>query len=126
MNLLALNQNHEPESAEEALKIYAKILLPERNVDETIKRLTPLLNDPELIKKVDQAAGQTQSAKSAMQEDNNDMMMNDQDNKKQKDKPSKKLNPKKGDAQVQLLPGNNTMLAQVAGIIIGSPEFQRR
>ena len=42
VNLLALNKNHEPESAEAALKIYSKLLMPERNVDETIKRLTPL------------------------------------------------------------------------------------
>ena len=47
-NLASLNQNREPESAEAALDIYTKILLPERNSAETIKRLQPLLNDPDL------------------------------------------------------------------------------
>ena len=51
LDLLALNQNHEPESAEAALRIYSKILMPERNVEETVKRLTPMLNDPELQQK---------------------------------------------------------------------------
>jgi uncharacterized protein (DUF1800 family) len=121
LNLLALNENHEPESAEEALKIYSKILLPERDLGETIKRLTPMIKDPELINKVDQAAEQTATAKAAMQEDESDMMMD-----RKKAKAAIKNNVKKGDAQTRLLAGNNTMLAQVAGIIIGSPEFQRR
>ena len=101
--------------------------MPERDVEETIKRLTPMLNDPDLIQKVDQAAGQTASAKEAMHEDE-EMMMNDKiEKKKAEDKHSKKkVNGRKGEAQVQLLPGTNTMLAQVVGIIIGSPEFQRR
>ncbi len=123
LNLLALNNNHEPESAEVALKTYSRLLLPERDVEETIKRLTPMLNDPDLIQKVDQAAGQTASAKEAMHEDE-EMMMNE--NKSAEDKPSKKINGRKGKAEVQLLPGTNTMLGQVVGIIIGSPEFQRR
>ncbi|HUC82691.1 MAG TPA: DUF1800 domain-containing protein, partial [Flavisolibacter sp.] len=40
VDLMALNGNREPESAEEALKLYSKILLPERNTAETVKRLT--------------------------------------------------------------------------------------
>ncbi len=47
--------------------------------------------------------------------------------KKLEGNPSKKNNGKKGDSgQLQMSTGNNTMLAQVVGIIIGSPEFQRR
>ena len=122
LNLLALNDNHEPESAEVALRTYSRLLLPERDVEETIKRLTPMLTDPDLIQKVDQAAGQTASAKEAMHEDE-EMMMND---KSVEDKPSKNINSRERKSQVQLLPGTNTMLGQVVGIIIGSPEFQRR
>ena len=55
-SLSSLNQNREPESAEAALITYTKLLLPERDIDETIRRLTPLLNDPEIGKKVDAAA----------------------------------------------------------------------
>ena len=126
LNLLALNNNHEPESAEAALKTYSKLLLPERDVEQTIKRLTPMLKDPEIVQKVDEAAGQTASARQAMGEEEEMTMTERKQKKKDEGKPSKKLNVKKGDAQVQMLPGNNTMLAQVVGIIIGSPEFQRR
>jgi len=124
VNLLALNENHEPESAESALKIYSQLLMPERNVEETVKRLKPLLTDPELAKKIDDAAGQTSTAKVAMQEEDKEMMMGD-DN--MESRPLKTPGGKKGrGGDLQLATGNNTMLAQVVGIIIGSPEFQRR
>jgi uncharacterized protein (DUF1800 family) len=120
LDLLALNKHREPESAEEALRIYSRILMPERNVDETVKRLTPMLTDPELQKKVENAAGQTATSKAAMQEAGEDEMMT---NKKGG---AGKISKKNKDVQVQSAKGNNTMLGQVVGIIIGSPEFQRR
>jgi uncharacterized protein (DUF1800 family) len=120
IDLLALNQNHEPESAEQALKTYSRLLMPERNVDETVKRLTPLLTDPDLAKKLDDAAATTATAKEAMKEED---MMNEPADKK----PAKKQGGKKNNIDaVQLSSGNNSMLAQVVGIIIGSPEFQRK
>lgn len=123
LDLLALNNHHEPESAEAALKTYSQILMPERNVDETVKRLIPMLKDPELQKKIDDAAGQTVTSKSAMQEDGGDGMMMDKAEKKG----AKKIGGKKNnEPQIQMAVGNNTMLGQVVGIIIGSPEFQRR
>ncbi len=127
INLLALNNNHEPESAESALKTYSKLLMPERNVEETVKRLTPMLTDPELVKKIDDAASRTTTVKAATEEGEEMMMDNKKQLKKSEGNPSKKINGKKGDSgQLQMLTGNNTMLAQVVGIIIGSPEFQRR
>jgi hypothetical protein len=69
VDLLALNHGHEPESAQAALLIYGHLILPERNLDATVKRLTPMLNEPD---------------------------------------------------------STDPMLAQVVGIIIGSPEYQRR
>lgn len=122
VDLLALNNHREPESAEEALRVYSKLLMPERNVDETVKRLIPMLTDPELQKKVEDAAGQTATSKAAMQEEYGDEMMIDK-----KQKGAKKLGGKKNtDPQIQMAKGNNSMLGQVVGIIIGSPEFQRR
>ncbi|HVF80458.1 MAG TPA: DUF1800 domain-containing protein [Flavisolibacter sp.] len=122
LNLLALNDHHEPESAEDALRIYSKILMPERNVEETVKRLTPMLNDPELQKKIDEAAGQTATSQAAMMEDGrDDAVMN-----KKERKGANKIGKKNNEAQVVMSKGNNTMLGQVVGIIIGSPEFQRR
>ncbi len=131
IDLLALNKNHEPESADDALKTYTRLLMPERDVAQTIKRLTPLLNDPELGKKVDEAAGKTEQAKAAMQDDNNMMedgnMMEQTKTKKPEGKIAKNANPKKDKGrQQQYAAGNNTMLAQVVGIILGSPEFQRK
>jgi uncharacterized protein (DUF1800 family) len=77
VDLLALNNGHEPESAQAALVIYGHLILPERNLDATVKRLTPMLND----------------------------------------------------GAIETITGDSTsdpMLAQVVGIIIGSPEYQRR
>ncbi len=129
VNLLALNSRHEPESASSALSIYSKLVMPERNLDETIKRLTPLLNDPNLVKKVDDAAGKTAPLIAVKLPGGDDEMMDDTKQKNTKEKISKKNNIKKGDlnyASMQTATGSNTMLSQVVGIIIGSPEFQRK
>jgi uncharacterized protein (DUF1800 family) len=77
VDLLALNHGHEPGSAQAALVIYGHLILPERNLDATVKRLTPMLNDSAVVA----AAGES---------------------------------------------SNDPMLAQVVGIILGSPEYQRR
>jgi uncharacterized protein (DUF1800 family) len=129
-NLAALNNNHEPESAKEALEQYSKILLPERDLTSTLKRLTPLLNEPQLQQKIDAAHAPLQTPAT----DNGDMMDTEEiaNSKKNKTLSEEKLaqqmlrknNSKEIDTP--LATGNNTMLAQVVGIILGSPEFQRR
>ncbi|MEO7310991.1 MAG: DUF1800 domain-containing protein [Chitinophagaceae bacterium] len=133
-DLAALNHNHEPESAEAALTTYAKIMLPERDLAETIKRLTPMINDPEFGKKVADAASKTAApveTNIAVTDDNN-MMMNESGSGNGKQKPFKERINKKGlgkngdTMQLQMAFGNNSMLSQVVGIIIGSPEFQRK
>ncbi len=127
INLLALNQGHEPESAENALITYSKLIMPERNLDETVKRLTPLLNDPDLDKKVDEAAGKAAPPQQVAMETNQDAMMSDDiTEKKSKDKVNKKGLGRNSYASMQSSVGNNSMLSQVIGIIIGSPEFQRK
>jgi chromatin segregation and condensation protein Rec8/ScpA/Scc1 (kleisin family) len=111
-NLLALNNNHEPESAEAALYTYGRIFIPERNLEQTIKRLTPLLNDPDLQQKVEAAAGKTEMAKKTE--------MNNMEETTMAEAPV---------AKMKVIPASQTskyMLPQVAGIIIGSPEFQRK
>jgi uncharacterized protein (DUF1800 family) len=95
VDLLALNGGHEPESAQAALLIYGKLILPERDLDATVKRLTPMLSDPGFAQKVSEA-----SAKVSQPED--------------------------GVAMAGDVAGADPMLAQVVGIIIGSPEYQRR
>ena len=117
-SLLAINHNHEPESAENALATYSRLLMPERDLAETIKRLTPLLNDPELNKKVDAAAIRSAPAtpQNTGEQDETDMMMGNKKGNKNN------LTTR----QMQAAPGSNSMLGQVVGIIIGSPEFQRK
>ena len=56
IDLAALNNHHEPESPEAALTTYSKLIMPERNLASTIKQLTPMLSDPNLVKKVSEAA----------------------------------------------------------------------
>ncbi len=122
IDLLALNNGHEPESAEAALSIYSKLLLPERDLSKTVKRLTPLLNDPDLESKVNKAAVKTDmmesSGNTAMQK--TDFEMDGDENLE-----SKKKNSNVGVVGNAGMKDRN-MLAQVVGIIIGSPEFQRR
>ncbi|OCX53263.1 hypothetical protein BEL04_02865 [Mucilaginibacter sp. PPCGB 2223] len=123
VNLAALNNNHEPESPEAALAIYSKLVMPERNLDKTIQRLTPLLNQPDLAATVNNAAANTIPAQAANKPAVTNPMMSDnmmQQNVQPKD-------PARIYARAQIQPAaNNTMLAQVVGIIIGSPEYQRR
>jgi uncharacterized protein (DUF1800 family) len=129
LNLAALNRNREPESAEAALVTYSQYLMPERKLEETIKRLTPALYDLSLGKKVaDAATKATFPAGPDAAGPQEDMMQN---GKKQVENLKARAENKGGQQanaspQMQPAPGNNTMLAQVVGIIIGSPEFQRR
>jgi hypothetical protein len=120
INLAILNNSHEPESSEAALKTYGKIIMPERNLDETIKRLTPLLTDPELAKKVTNAAI-VNATPTSVNENNEDTMMDGNPSAEKL-----KGNKKYGNTANQKSFGDNSMLAQVVGIIIGSPEFQKR
>ncbi len=122
-NLLALNHQHEPESAEAALSSFSKLLMPERKLDATVKRLTPLLNDPDLVKKVDAAADKNAVPQqpAAIETKNASMRSGEQN---EMFDPVKK--PGKKTAALSVAAGNNSMLSQVVGIIIGSPEFQRR
>jgi hypothetical protein len=112
-NLLALNNNHEPESAEAALATYCRLLMPERSSEATIQRLTPLLNDPRLQQKIDKAASQTTMQQQAREQEATDMMQSYARQQTSLPEPA-------------MAPANKYQLSQVAGIIIGSPEFQRR
>lgn len=105
-NLLGLNGNHEPESAEEALATYSKLLMPGRSLDETIERLTPLLNAPDLQQKVDEAAGKATPSTAATDSLHEEVAS---------DQPTAPLREP-----------DIYRLSQIVGILVGSPEFQRR
>jgi uncharacterized protein (DUF1800 family) len=121
-NLAAMNNNHEPESAEAALLTYSKIFMPERNLDATIARLKPLLNDPNLEENVAKAAEKNAAPQEKM------TMVNEDANLMNAKVDAEKLKGKKAlfnNSPVQQK-GTNTMLSQVVGVIIGSPEYQRK
>lgn len=120
VDLSSLNNHHEPESAEAALITYSKIIMPERDLTETIKRLTPMLQDPNLTKKVEDASNKT--APIAPLNPASQKMVFKDDVKKTGDKNSMAETY----TAMQSRPNNNSMLSQVVGVIIGSPEFQRR
>jgi len=108
-DLAVLNNNHEPESAQAALVTYCKLIMPERDLDQTIKRLTPMLNDPALQQKVNAASNKVFASAS-----------HDED---------KTYTTATLDGMEAAVAPASTMpvtTAQVVGIIIGSPEYQRR
>jgi hypothetical protein len=121
MNLLALNNNHEPESVDDALQAYSAILLPERNQKENISRLTNLVRDEALQSKLEKALASTQTP-TGMEEDKSgagDMM----DDAMVPQMGKGKGNGKNMPAPAMAAAGQ---VAHVVGIIIGSPEFQRK
>ena len=114
IDLLSLNGGHEPESALAALTIYGKLLLPERDLAATEKRLTPLLTDPGLAQRVNAAAaGDGVSAMGAWE-------------KQAKSAEGKEPGETGALDREAVMPVDHAMLAQAVGILIGSPEFQRR
>ncbi|MFB9862950.1 DUF1800 domain-containing protein [Rufibacter immobilis] len=127
IDLMALNQHREPESAEAALITYSHYLLPERDLTETIKRLTPSLKDPTFSSKVDAAANQNNpmAPGGASSEEEEMTMTAPREKRKGARRNGGAENAVSANA-LQMNNGSNTMLAQVVGIIIGSPEFQRR
>lgn len=122
VNLPALNGNREPESSEAALLTYSKMIMPERDLAETIIRLSPVLNEPDLIKKVDEAASKNlviQPVQSMMNEDAGTLSDTI-------DKPEKQSGQKNNAVMKTAASGANSMLSQIVGVILGSPEFQRK
>jgi uncharacterized protein (DUF1800 family) len=144
VNLAALNGNREPESAEDALRTYAALLLPERNVNETVRLLKPVVagatNDPAFVQRLNDAAA-TNAPKDAQQTmkplagrtakpADPDEMANEalatralEHPTEHHDKYSDEMNAMQQKSQPSV---DASTIAQVVGIILGSPEFQRR
>jgi Protein of unknown function (DUF1800) len=120
VNLLSLNQNHEPESAEAALNIYSNLLLPERNQEENIKRLSAMLSDKAVADKI---AAASEEHEPAEMDTSTDMMMGENQQKRNE---KNAMNKKNKPVAMAYQTGNNSTVSQVTGVIIGSPEFQRK
>jgi len=125
IDLLALNQHHEPESVVDALKTYSNLLLPERHQEENIKRLTALVQDQKMGDKIVAAVNKLPQPQTDME--SADMMQGQGFNNREEKKMERALLSKKNkEIAAPQLAGNNSTVAQVTGVIIGSPEFQRK
>jgi uncharacterized protein (DUF1800 family) len=121
LDLPALNGGREPESREEALRVYAALLMPGRDLASTLKLLGPMVADPNLAKKVDQAAPK-ETAKGTDPEE--EMVYG---NPEMGTSRSIKIRDRLDDIPKEPVDRKPpTPLKQVVGVILGSPEFQRR
>ena len=133
-NLKALNNNNQPENTEAALNVYCKLLMPEQDANATVKRLMPVLNDTAMLNKIFATAFNAKVAAPQPTKPENDQMMMSENMMMSEAANSKKLPVEKpivskaADASLALSKANanNTFMNQIAGIVIGSPEFQRR
>jgi hypothetical protein len=103
VDLLKLNDYHEPEDATAALKTYANILMPGRNHEKTYQRLLPLLNDVKVSQKlVSKISDEKKSMDDSMSEET------------------------EIETEISSFKSEKNMLEHVVGIILGSPDFQRK
>lgn len=99
-DLVRLNGGQKPANVNQALVAYTHLLLPERDADSVVELLTPKVNDPDFAQKI--AAADKSPEPAPMDED---------------DTPRQ---PRPRSA------GPIDPVAQVVGVILGSPEFQRQ
>ena len=116
-DLKALNQDREPESMDDALATYAPLLLPERDVEATLKRLQPVVGDPELSRKIEEASPQDDNSSSFDAFDGSSAGLFPGGPGRDRFRDRRPSPPPKID---------DSPVAQVVGVILGSPEFQRR
>ncbi len=112
-----LNHQRQPESLSDALATYVPLLLPERDPTETLRQLEPVIHDPELARKIEQAAPVDRAEiTDSFDEWDTDMLSEGGGRRRgrlQRARPTA--------SQI-----DNGPVAQVVGVILGSPEFQRR
>ncbi|MEM1202439.1 MAG: DUF1800 domain-containing protein [Acidobacteriota bacterium] len=118
----ALDGHREPASLEEALETYVPLLLPERDPKSIVPKLLPVIRDPELATKVQQLAP---AADTAVADDG--LWGEDDDWSPLQEPQGRRWRGRRWDrrppppTQVDDRP-----VAHVVGVILGSPEFQRR
>ncbi len=115
-DLAALNGGREPESPEAALAVYGALLMPERDLTETVRQLEAVARDPELARKVVDAAPDDATEPEGMRP----MSRNGAEDAGEEDL----LVRRRGRRPEDRTPP--TALEQVVGVLLGSPEFQRR
>jgi uncharacterized protein (DUF1800 family) len=119
-DIAKLTNNHEPASMSDALSQYLKILLPERDIQQTYKTLLPIISSPEYINSLQKKImGLPNTDKSkpivSSKVDDDEMMTSDEFDMMMGD-----------ESTASSTKETQTSIATVLGIILGSPEFQRR
>jgi len=110
-DLPALDHGREPESVEAALETWVPLLLPERDPTETVELLRPVVRDPEFASKV---AAEAPEAEAEPLDDEAELMLFFSGDLEAGDRELASRGPTPG------------TLGHVVGVILGSPEFQRR
>ena len=129
LDLPALDGGHEPESREAALKTYSALLMPGRDLTATLQLLTPLVTDPNLAKKVDKASPRDTAGKSGAPggDADEELLAGGSEMSATGTVQSVKVRGRLGDEGKEPVDRRPpTPLEQVVGVILGSPEFQRR
>ena len=127
LDLPALDGGREPESREAALKTYSALLMPGRDLTSTLKLLTPMVTDPNLAKKVDKASPKDSARSTAAGGDTDEELLAGGSEMGTAGVKSVKVRGRLGDEPREPIDKRPpTPLEQVVGVILGSPEFQRR
>ncbi|MFM7710744.1 MAG: DUF1800 domain-containing protein, partial [Ferruginibacter sp.] len=117
VDLSALNNNHEPGDVEAALDVYFRLLLPERDPAPTRKRLLPIIHHvgfSENLKQELNKQKQSSTPRPLGEDQRSNSVLDLTEKEEEMPDMTKKISV------------NAQTLAQVVGILIGSPEFQRR
>jgi uncharacterized protein (DUF1800 family) len=114
VDLSALLDGHEPESATEAVRAYGAVLIPQRDLVATIGQIEPLLTSADLVDRVAErkAVATEEQGKVTPGEE---AEMADLD-------PAFPVRPLPPAATTP----DSSAAAQIVGLLLGSPEFQRR
>lgn len=126
-DLAAMTAEGEPESLPAALATYCALLLPERDGGDTVATLAPLLADPEFASKVAERADAGDTAGGATPPGEMAMLFGFEAPPEAMAADGPRRDPfGVGRLRRQGATEPPTPLASVAGLVLGSPEFQRR
>lgn len=118
LDLLGLRQGREPESMDAALEAYLPLLLPQRDTAAALQRLLPIVRDPDLLAKIEDAAPDGEDTSYF---DDSWSLDGPGGAPERRDR-----GRRWGQRSMPEPTIDDSPLAQVVGVILGSPEFQRR
>ena len=130
-DLEALSSNREPESLEAALAVYAGLLMPERDTDETVRLLGPVVRSPLVAERLEEAASEPARAP-GLRESRGMGFVGPGYGVPGYSVPgygppgTHKERRRMMEQRLAAAAGPPSPLANVVGVILGSPEFQRR